>query len=878
MKTETTKEAIASTDLPKINVKELIDEENRDRILTVEERLTLVNFIQAYESEPYKYYIPNGACHDYIKQIGIAPQSGKRIFLFSAANGVGKCLPLDTPILMANGHYKQLKDVRTGDYVLGHDYDDSGYATPTKVLGTSRAGVKKVYKITLKDKTIIFASGEHSFPMKLRSGRGSSIKKKRIEELLNRKTKSIGSKIMLQQPRRTIFKSKNKLPIDPYLLGVLLGDVGLSNRDSVKITNTDNNILRKVEDILFRDYSYILKQQKDKITFSITKNVRNNKSNILLDQLRKLKLSGTKAHNKFIPHIYKTASIQARKQLLCGLIDTDGFLKGYSTKSEKLCDDFVFIVKSLGGVAIKHEKYVNYKDQKIKYYNCYWAFDYKLPLLIPRKQIIPKKPIEYSNRFVEKIEYFNNAECGDIWVEHSKHTYLSHDFISTGNTTVIVNIMANIFYGTGSKWFDFPLFKNRWRLPHLMWFITEDSTLKETIEPEIVKWFPVGRYKLSAEGKTHIYRLTTDTNFTMFFKTIDQDADKFESATLGAIFYDEPPPEKIHQACVSRLRQGGMIFAELTPLHRAAWILDKWILKDDIQKYFYVRYADIWENSITKGVRGRLKDADIDFMISQYDPIELEARTKGKFTHLRGLVYKSFESKEPFVVDDFDVWDYTKYQIICVIDPHDRRYPAVGWYAVDRAKNYWIVAEWPNLDAFNGKYYHEIGDANYVFKDIVVKIKEFEAKMGWKNVNWRKIDPNRGKTPYGNSGFTVQEEFERHGMYFDDDVNDDKVVGHQMVRDLLVIGNFKKPRLQVFKSCKNHIWSFLRYSYDEYEGKYGDKRSPREDVLDIGKDFMDCVRYFAVGDHGYQQMKGEPEQGWRSRVLKKQQVVSFMGA
>lgn len=495
----------------------------------------------------------------------------------------------------------------------------------------------------------------------------------------------------------------------------------------------------------------------------------------------------------------------------------------------------------------------------------------KLIALIQRKQQNPYLFFTPNGAQENIINAIGNAKT------NGKRIFLFSAANGVGKTSVSINIMANLFFDSNREWFDLPLFNDRWRIPKLFWHVTKDSTLKETIEPEIRKWFPPNRYELTNEGKQHIYRLRTDTGFTVFFKTIDQDPDTFESATLGGIFLDEPPPEKIYQACVSRLRAGGYIFAFLTPLHKAAWILDRWIMNDDIQDYFFVQYADVWSNSIERGVRGRLRTQDIEFMISQFDPEEREAREKGLFTHLKGLVYKDFKKIEPYVIEPFDVTDPTEYQIYVVLDPHDRRYPAIGWYAVDRAGQYYVVNEWPNLPEFNGVPYDNLGDTGYTFADVVKKIDQIDKDNRY-NVVWRKIDPNRGRAKYGNSGMTVQEEFERAGMYFDTYVNDDLEIGHARVRDLLKTGNLGRPGIQVFNTCQNHIRGFLRYSYDENTGKSADKKMSSEKVLERGKDFMDVVRYFAVGEHRFIHKKADGVGGWRAKLRGKRKGSSFMAS
>jgi len=94
----------------------------------------------------------------------------------------------------------------------------------------------------------------------------------------------------------------------------------------------------------------------------------------------------------------------------------------------------------------------------------------------------------------------------------------------------------------------------------------------------------------------------------------------------------------------------------------------------------------------------------------------------------------------------------------------------------------------------------------------------------------------------------------------------------------LKIGNHKKPRLQVFNTCRNHIWSFLRYVYNEHEGKAAEKKATSEDVLDKGKDFMDVTRYFAVGEYKFSQ-QFKHVTGWRKRLANKAKAKNgFMAA
>ena len=73
--------------------------------------------------------------------------------------------------------------------------------------------------------------------------------------------------------------------------------------------------------------------------------------------------------------------------------------------------------------------------------------------------------------------------------------------------------------------------------------------------------------------------------------------------------------------------------------------MDQEVLEDEYKRKVGVVEATVFDNSITKGVRGRLRDRDIDRMIAEYDEDDKQARIYGKFHHLTGLVFKRFNRK-----------------------------------------------------------------------------------------------------------------------------------------------------------------------------------------------------------------------------------------
>lgn len=379
---------------------------------------------------------------------------------------VGKCKDLNSPILMADGTWKKLREIRRGDFVIGADYNNR-IAEPTRVMATTRSGYKKIYRVNFYDGGFVEASPEHEFPTSYRSGVGneyfhhgswlSKIKKRRLSEIISRGTnKSESKRTRFLQPKVTIFSNHEKLEIHPYLLGVLLGD-GCLTKKAVSFSNTDEGVISRTAEHLSR-IGYKLNSVGNGKDYRI---VRSWAVKSFWEIVKKIGLNGKYSDTKFVPSNFKTASVKDRKELLAGLIDTDGTIKEYCTKSERLAEDFVFLIKSLGGFANK--KYsirrYTYKGEKKESFawRCYWKLNIDLPLSISRKQNHSKRERDYSQRTVKSIEYLGERECGDIQVEHPDHCYISDDWIITGNT-ILASYLAlkELFLPYHSTWIIAP--------------------------------------------------------------------------------------------------------------------------------------------------------------------------------------------------------------------------------------------------------------------------------------------------------------------------------------------------------------------------------------------------------------------------------------
>lgn len=333
------------------------------------------------------------------------------------------CHAKDTEILMFDGTVKKVQNITVGDELMGPD------GNKRNVLALTN-GFQKMYKIIPNSGESFCVNEDHILSLKT-TGLKSKPKYKcqKVKgNVVNLSVKEYLSKSKFFKHINKLYRAKidsfanesNDIPIDPYIFGLWLGG-GIS----CAVSDLDLN-------------------QK--------KHNRGNILNILLKQMNVI-------NNKHIPHIYKTSSLQNRKQLLAGLLDSDGHnCGGYFEvvqKSKKLTDDIAFLARSLGfRVNIKEKiSYESNTVEKIKrkYYRINIGGDFtSIPLKIKRKKInefkCNKNPLVtgFKVKELDVGEYFGfTVDCD--------HLYLMADFTVThncGKSMVLLNITKNMGINT----------------------------------------------------------------------------------------------------------------------------------------------------------------------------------------------------------------------------------------------------------------------------------------------------------------------------------------------------------------------------------------------------------------------------------------------
>lgn len=106
-----------------------------------------------------------------------------------------------------------------------------------------------------------------------------------------------------------------------------------------------------------------------------------------------------------------------------------------------------------------------------------------------------------------------------------------------GKSCLGANMVANICFGPQNKYFEnMPIYED---FPYIKKgrIISDPTTIREMIIPELKKWFPSNRdmirWETKKEGKNYEAKFRTSTGFEIDMMTTEQSAKEFESVTLG---------------------------------------------------------------------------------------------------------------------------------------------------------------------------------------------------------------------------------------------------------------------------------------------------------------------------------------------------------
>jgi replicative DNA helicase len=349
---------------------------------------------------------------------------------FVARPGKGKAIAVYEPVLMADGSFKQMKDVSVGDKLASIDGDDN------YVYGVHTQGVRPTYKVTFADGRSVDADEQHLWKVDCKYFDGPRIMS--TIEVLRWMTKAKRySKALFVETFSGVF-GDSKPFIDPYTLGILIGDGSLTQ--DVRFTTMDSHITQMVNYNLLEGHTISEYGKKgEAIDYAI---VNHNGKNQYKELLISRGLLGKKSTEKRLPDEVYLWSYEDRLALLRGLMDSDGTVSGSPTigfSNKELLDDVIKLVRSLGGKAqVQKTK----KTSDLDHYRCTIVFDRTEIFSLERKK---SKSVSHTThnpkhlRF-ESIEYIGEVETKCIGVTHSSRMFIVGDYIPTHNSQLITHM------------------------------------------------------------------------------------------------------------------------------------------------------------------------------------------------------------------------------------------------------------------------------------------------------------------------------------------------------------------------------------------------------------------------------------------------------
>lgn len=389
------------------------------------------------------------------------------VSVVTGVSGSGKALALDTPVATPDG-WSSMGELREGDFVFGAN------GHPVRVVACSDVLVgRPCYEVEFSDGSTIVADAEHLWktldfrdrytltrrtPL-FRSARSSKRRKgpdsrPRVSatllergEQVRRKFDSQGTVRTTRQIRESLWAGEHRnhavrvakplelphveLPVDPYVLGVWLGD---GDSDCGRITSADEQVIENV-----RRAGWEVSKGASKYRWCIRG---------LAARLRHLGV----LRNKRIPDEYLRSSVAQRLGLLRGLMDTDGSCAkngtcNFVTTSSALAFGVWELLSSLGIKARPCQRFAVLNGITI---GMAWQFVFCSEFEVfglERKRVRQAKPSRgvHAFRYVVDVRPVESVPVRCIQVDAADGMFLaSKQMVPTHNSPLIANMVLGL--------------------------------------------------------------------------------------------------------------------------------------------------------------------------------------------------------------------------------------------------------------------------------------------------------------------------------------------------------------------------------------------------------------------------------------------------
>lgn len=357
--------------------------------------------------------------------------------------------PLDAKVLTPAG-WTTMGVLAVGDRVIGAD------GKPREITGVFPQGERQIFRATWSDGTSTECTDDHVWAVAnyhdLRIGKTRTMSLgEMVESGLHYESKPGAEKSFRQPKWATVMVDPvefdgddSPLPVDPYLLGLLLGDGSFRSNGKgsggVSLAMARDDVEETLAGLVLPAGVTASVRDRGGWSEAYFRGEGAPRPNPLTEAIKTLGLWDHPGADKFVPERYLLGSVSDRVAVLQGLVDSDGSvdrrqpnLVRVTTTSRRLADDLAFLIGSLGGIStIALNSKTAGRPQ--------WTVTVRrLPEWITPARLARKadRYVPYANRRIRwlvSVEPVGVKEAQCIRVDSEDHLYVTDDFVVTHNT------------------------------------------------------------------------------------------------------------------------------------------------------------------------------------------------------------------------------------------------------------------------------------------------------------------------------------------------------------------------------------------------------------------------------------------------------------
>ncbi len=385
--------------------------------------------------------------------IGCGGLPVKRLIELYSVEGGGKAQPMGATVMTPFGA-RPIGDLSIGDVISNPD------GGMQQVTGVFPQGEKEVFEIEVSDGGKTRCCGDHLWRLFTSSdcSRKTGGRVVSLNEILQKGLREPHGKWATWRWRLPDLQPVEfadygeELPLDPYLLGLLLGDGGFASGGTVRFHKPEPDLWAKIASLLPPGDS-ITEMNDGSGIFIVGEGGKGHARSKTAQAIERMGLMELRSFEKFVPEAYAIAANPiARLLLLRGLCDSDGHVHKadmieYSTSSLMLADAVVFIARSIGCVApassrIPTYSYLGEKKKGKLAYRVYLRSNGEA-LVTSNKHVAALTGRAWPvYRSITSVRSVGIEECVCISVSGKSQTYITDDFIVTHNTALTYHCLG----------------------------------------------------------------------------------------------------------------------------------------------------------------------------------------------------------------------------------------------------------------------------------------------------------------------------------------------------------------------------------------------------------------------------------------------------